>query len=835
MKSEGRFRKFKLNTYWMKRGISIIGMLMLIVPMIWAQGGNRPAPPGKGGNNMPERKIIGLVYDETGQPVPYASVVAFAKRDSALVGGTATDEEGRFILSIRPGVFTIVISYLSYNDHIFNDVNAIHADVYLPPAQLSQNENLLNEVVVEGERTEMELKLDKRVYNIGTDLSSLGSNAADLLDNLPSVEVDVEGNVSLRGSENVRILIDGKPSGLTGLRTQDALRQLQGDMIEKVEVITNPSARYDAEGEVGIINIILKKQKKSGLNGSLTVRAGLPETIGASANLNFNTGKVNYFATYSIDHRKSPGFGKTYQVFTEADTSFSFDSEREHIRGGLSHMVMLGTDIKINQYNSLTLSGSINLADNTNIATMLYHDFNSNEELVQTVEREEVEDELSNSYQLNFYHQKTFKKKGKSLVTQAQWDSRRETELADVLEESSNSWILPLKQRVDNKDADDRFLFQSDFILPFGENAESGKFEAGVKATLRTLDSDYLAEEQDSASNWFELANYSNHMIYKENIYAAYIMIGNKHHRLSYQAGLRAEYADVSTELLETEEYNRRKYLRLFPSAHFSYELNESRFLQLSYSRRLRRPHFWHLIPFYGLSDTRNFASGNPDLDPENTHSFELGYLNQWKSGSLLSSIYYRYSTDVFQRIVESDSLGFLHGFPVNAGNTNSFGVEISGSWQIVKSLSFSGSFNFYRSIGAGSYNGQDLGFDTYSWSARSSLRWNLTRIFSAQSSFRYRGPEETGQGERLASYNLDMGASLDVFSGNGTLTLSARDILNSRKRRSITFGEGFYQESEFQWRSRMVVLSFNYRLNQKKSRSNGMRDGGYDEGDMGM
>ena len=303
---------------------------------------NRPEAR-KGRPDFP--KIRAKVINANKEAVPFANIALYKSSDSTLLKGTATDQNGDFEIAVRPGEYYLKVSFLSYKTATRGGLRVGREGLTLDPIVLQSNTELLDEVEVTAERSQMELKLDKRVFNIEKDLANAGSNAAEILDNIPSVQVDVEGNISLRGSENVRVLIDGKPSTITGSSTADVLRQFQGSMIEQVEVITNPSARYDAEGEVGIINIVLKKEKKKGLNGGIEVVAGYPDNYRTSFNLNYRTQKVNLFTSYGISYRDSPGQGNNFQTFNNPDTSYIYESKSERQRASLSNNLRLGTEL----------------------------------------------------------------------------------------------------------------------------------------------------------------------------------------------------------------------------------------------------------------------------------------------------------------------------------------------------------------------------------------------------------------------------------------------------------------------------------------------------------
>ena len=689
---------------------------------------------------------------------------------------------------------------------------------------LAEDAAQLEEVEVVAEKSQMQLKLDKRVFNVGKDVSNAGGNAAEILDNLPSVEVDLEGNVSLRGSANVRILIDGKPSGLVGISGSDALRQLQGDLIERIEVITNPSARYDAEGEVGILNIVLKKGRKKGMNGSFGLTTGVPENFGASYNLNFRRNKINWFSNFGINYRNSPGGG--FGNFDFLDTGTRYDSEQDRKRKQLSGNIQLGMDWFINPQNTLTTSFLYKKAEGNNTSYITYTDYDADGNITRNEYRDENESEPSFDIEAAMTYEKQFGSKDHTLTIDAKYLENEDLESSTFENGYFDEQAPYLFQNSTNQEYERNILFQTDYIKPLSKNS---KVEMGLKTTLREINNDFELEEQQEDGSFLE--EIDNDLAYTENIYAAYAIYSNQHKALSYQFGLRYEYSDIETRLLNTNQNNPRTYSDFFPSIHFSYELSTSNQFQLSYSRRISRPRFWYLVPFLTFSDTRSLFSVNPDLNPEYTNSVELGYLKYFEKGSLLSSVYYRYRTGVIERVnlIVDEEEGITTRIPVNLSTQNAYGIEFSLSYEFFKWWKVNGNFNFYRAITEGEFEGRVLESDALTWSSRFNNKMTIFKDIDFQTSVRYRAPRITTQGRRLAMISVDTGFSKDILKGKGTITISAKDLFNSRKRRSETDLPNLFSYSEFQWRSRQFLAVFSYRFNQKKKR--GGRRGGYDGG----
>lgn len=770
--------------------------------------------------------IIGKLEDGDKKPVLFANVALYASGDSALVGGIASDEFGNFKIPSEPGNYFLKITYLTLDEKIVSNIVVAAQNLNLGTISMKSNSKVLEELVVRGEKSQMELQLDKRVFNVGKDLSNIGSNASDILNNMPSVTVDVDGNVALRGSQNVRILIDGKQSGMVGMNPAEALRQIPGDLIESIEIITNPSSRYDAEGEVGILNIVMKKNIRYGLNGSFTATAGYPSNFGGSFNINYRKKKVNLIASYGNIYRDGPGRGTSRQEYNSADTSFVYEQNNNRSRGGYSNNFMAGMDYFLNSRNTLTATISYRNSQNSNTSRVEYRDFDFNNNLTRTVIRTENEKEPRNNLEASLNYSKTFDKKGQSLTVAAKYILSDETEAARF-NESTQGEATSIAQRSFNTEDEKNILVQADYVQPFGKE---GKIEAGLKSSIRLLDNDFSVHQQDAKMNWQILPEFDNRLAYDEKIHAAYLMASNQFGKFFMQAGLRGEYSDIATELKKTRQANHRKYFNLFPSVHLSYKLEDTQTIQLSYSYRLSRPGFRDLLPFSNFSDSRVFRAGNPLLNPEYTHSFEAGHLLNMEKGSLLSSVYYRHRLGVVENITSVDSLGFTTITPINLSTGDAYGFEFNLTYDPFNWWKWTANANIFRAINEGFYNDKILKSDTYTWTSRVSSRVTLFKNLDFQSSLNYRAPRKTTQGKDLSQYSIDLGLSRDVLKGRATITASVRDLLNSRKQRRIIENAGYYSRSEFQWRARQFLVTFSYRLNRSKEKEKPDNRGGGDD-----
>ena len=778
-------------------------------------------------NNQPDIFLTGSIEDEQQNPVPFGNVAVHRAADSTLVTGGVSDDEGKFQIPVKSGSYFVKISFLSYQENVITDVTVANTTVNLGVIVLKENSQVLEEVIVKGEKGSMELQLDKRVFNIQKDMSNVGRNASDILGNLPSVTVDVDGTVSLRGSDDVRILIDGKPSGLTS-RDPEALRMLQGNLIDRIEVITNPSSRYDAAGEVGIINIILKKNQDKGVNGTFGANAGYPAQYGGSYSINVRRSKINFFSSYGVEYNKRPGYGDSFQGYSSQDTSFAYTQRNDRIRQEFSHNFTLGLDYFFNDNSSITVSGLYNTGKGTNTAETKYNDLDENGESTRTVIRKEREKEDEENIEGSLNYKKNFKRKDQILTADFKWIKSVDNENTDY-RESVNEGPDSLQRSINFAD-EINWLFQVDYSHPVGKQ---GKIESGIKTATRIINNDYGLDAQDAALNWIPFPQYTNKLIYTERIHAAYLMASNSFGKISAQAGVRGELTDITTELRDPYAFNLQHYFNLFPSASLSYKLHENKTLQLSYSYRINRPHFRNLLPFSNFLDPRVLFGGNPNLRPVFTNSIEAGYLLDWDNGSILSNVYYRYRRNVIQRILaKPDSSGRTVVIPINLSNENAYGVEFNLSLNIQDWWRLNTSANFYRAIMKGVYEGEVLESDTYTWTTRTTSKMTFFKIVDFQASLNYRAPRITTQGKNLSIYSIDLGLSRDIFKGKGTITANVRDLLNSRKRRAVVDRDGYYSNSTFQWRSRQFTFTFTYRLNREKERqrNNNQEDRGEEE-----
>ncbi len=799
------------------------------------QGQQRPNRPG----NRAAAKIAltGVVIDvDTEAPLEFATITLFSQRDSAIAGGNITDIEGKFRIEARPGRYYAKVEFISYQSQIIEQINlsAEQPITDIGTVQLASDANMLAEVEVVEERSTMQMSLDKKIFNVGKDLANTGGSAQDILDNVPSVTVDVDGNVSLRGSGNVRILVDGKPSGLIGIGGTSGLRQLPANLIERIEVITNPSARYEAEGMAGIINIVLRKERKKGLNGSFDFTVGYPANYGTAINLNMRRKKFNFFTNIGVNYRKNPGGGNLYQEFRTSDPTRITDQTREHERGGWGNNFRFGADYYFSEKSIITTSFLYRGSREDNETLLEYRDYleafkPENQTTYTTRSDDEIEEEANLEYVLSY--KRLFDRKGQEFRADLRFQDNNEKESSDFLEQYFDPDLNPngdpdFQQRSANEEGERRMNLQLDYVHPFGKE---GKFETGLFNSLRRIKNDFNVEDRIN-NDWIKDLNLSDDFTYDEGIAAGYAIYGNKIRGFSYQVGLRGELTDVKTELDRQEaETTDTTYFNLFPSAFVNYEFENQNAVQISYSRRIRRPRFWDLNPFFTLSDARNYFSGNPNLGPEFTDSYEIGHIKYWDKGSLSSSIFYRHTTDVIQRIrrdTPEDPDFDSRTQPENLSTRDDIGLEFTFSADALRWWRLDGNVNIFRSIIEGRVDDQIFDADTYTWFGRLTSRMTLWKSVDFQLRFNYRAARETTQGRQRGMGHLDIGLSKEIFNKKGNLTLSVRDAFNTRRRFYTITEDDYFADGDFQWRARTTTLTLSYRLNQQKRRGRGGRRG---------
>lgn len=768
--------------------------------------------------------VKGIVQDSQKIPQEYATVSFLNPESFDEVNSGVTNANGEFELELPTG------------DYLFVVETFMGATVE-KEIQVSSNYNFgvvevegdgvvaLEGVTITGDEQIYRMELDKKVYDLSKDPLAKGSSLSEALENVPSVQVDGEGNVSLRGNENVRILIDGKPSSLIGVsNVADALKSLPADIVERVEVVTNPSARFEAEGSAGIINIILKKGKLRGLNASVNLYGGIPATAGLSANINYRTQKWNLFTNFGYRYAERENRRSTSTTRFGADGTPRYEDMRgkgKRINNGFN--ILLGTEYYLDDKSTFTLSGSFRDGNNKNTSDITYFDFDSSKNLIASSSRtqEELEDDYGIDGNFSFKHE--FNTSGHELNIDARINYSEELE--DGAYREFGDWVDSREKSL-SKEIRNRVILSADYVYPF---AEKGRFEFGLRGELAGTLTDFKVDSLVGDS-WIPNIDYANRTDNQQNVYAAYAQYGQAFGQFSFFAGLRVENSDIKVESIYNNSTIKKNYTDFFPSLFLNYEFLNQDQVQLSYSRRVRRPRGWDLIPFTSYSDNRNMRMGNPELNPQYTDSYELSYVAKLGKLMLTPNIYYSRTKDNIQRYQSINETGVLVTKPVNVGTDERYGGDLTFSYRLFRWWNMMGNVNLYGYTTKGQYidsfiNPQgetvnrttNFDGDGFSWFGRISNTFTLPANINLQISGMYRAGNKTAQREVKPNYGVDLSLSKDLFNDNATLTASVRDVFNSREFKMSSFGEDFYMDSRFRWNVRSVNLSFTYRFNQSK------------------
>jgi len=781
----------------------------------------------------PERqkiKITGSIIEKTSkQPLEYATITFISAKSGKVAGGGITNAKGEFDVDVVAGTYTVKAEFISFTPIELKN-QKYSENTSLPPFALEEDFTQLQQVDVRAEKSTVEIKLDKKVYNVGQDLMVKGGTVSDVLDNIPSVSVDSDGVISLRGNDNVRILIDGRPSN--AINISEALRMIPADAIDKVEVITNPSARYDSEGGGGLLNIILKKGKNQGVNGTLIASVSDPESYGISGNINYKTDQFNLYTTTGYNYRNNPGsaINNTQYLNADGSTRNYIDERRENERIREGYNSNIGFDWYLSKSTTLTNSFNVRKNSGGNPESVLYYNYDANHNYQSTTSR--FNDQNSNSLDAEFNTNLThkFKKEGHKLTIDGSFSVDRDND---------DSAINGGLQITNNKQKQNRNTVQTDYVLPLGKDSQ---FEAGYKGDFNELFTDFEVDTLDINTNT-QLPDfrYTNTLQYKEKINAFYTQYGSKFNKFSVLLGLRFEDSNIDINQLATSDFNHRHYSNLFPSTFLTYELSEKSSVSLSYSKRISRPRGRQINPFSNYSSNINIFKGNPELNPALTDAFDLGYLKRWNKLTLSTSAYFNKTTDSFQFIRRESGdfvTTFINGIeintpvilstPINLATEYRYGFEFTLNYTPFKWWKLNGNFNFFQSDTRGDYSyvnsqneviSQNFDNSANSWFTRVTSKVTLPYKIDWQTNFTYNGPQTSAQGKSLGVASANLGFSKDLFKDKATLALNVQDVFNSRKRIYDTYLPGVLDShSEMQWRKRQITLSFTYRFNRQKT-----------------
>lgn len=747
------------------------------------------------------------------------------------------------------GCYTVKMTAFGYRPFYRDSLcfQPLHPHQELGSIAMQQDDALLKKVEIVHQREVVQLQTDKKVFNVEKQLTAQGGTALDALENVPSVTVDMNGNVSLRGSANVTVLIDGKPSAITGGGRQAALAAIPASSIETITVITQPSAKYDPDGMSGIIDIVLKKNKVKGLNGAVDVSLenGIhPDSLAAyasmlginytlSTNLAYRNDRFNVYGGYSRNHYEGyRGFTQTNETWFGTYDRLEQNRTGTHLRQ--SDLIKVGAELYPSQRSTLGVTCNVNLGVNDRTGNMVYDAFN---DTGQYDRWRRISDDHSNreGYDLEGSYRQTFKEKGPQLDALVQHSSGRGTAegryTENELDWTGGTAAMPhnLKQYVQTDNGSHLSTFQVDYRHPL---SEKGKVATGLKTTRRDLREAYYqatnGESDDSLNNTFD---------YEEYVHAAYGILEGDYRKLHYQAGLRLEQVFVEGQLLQTPTPYTNRYFSAYPSLHIRRTLNETDELSLSYARRVNRPPTRSLNPFARFTDPLNLRKGNPELRPEYTNSVEWGYHARREKWTMTAAVYYRYMTDLIRRVKRIDTSGVATVSWQNLDNGHLYGFEGVVNWRPSTQWKVMLTANVARVLLNGTSGEAELNNAGWNGSARLQSTWTIKESVTAQLSGYYRLPIVLAQGLSDPMYGLDAAVKYTFFDAKMYLNVKCSDVFNTRffayeNREENTF----VSRGKWKWQSRRILLALGYRFgktqpDKKRRKGRGQPTGG----DFGM
>ncbi|SDR95956.1 Outer membrane receptor proteins, mostly Fe transport [Polaribacter sp. KT25b] len=749
-------------------------------------------------------KIIGvLIEDATSLAIPYATVVLHDKTSKKIIVGTTSNDKGAFSITTTHNNFYLEISFMGFKTKTITTFNFINKKADLGNIILTTDKQALDEVVVTGEVSKTVFKLDKRVFNVGADISSTGASALEVLNNVPSVNVNIEGEISLRGSTGVQILINGKPSVLAD-ESSNALGTITADMIESIEVITNPSAKYEASGTAGILNIILKKEEKKGWNGAVSLNTGTPDNHSIGLSLNRRTESFNLFAQLGAGYRSIPK--KSEAINTDLVNNEVIFSNGTESRDETFYNLTLGTDYYINDLNVITLSGNFAYEVEEQPSETNFSYFDATNSLISSWVRNEITDATNPKYTYELNYKKEFKNNEEhTLLFSALGrffgkDQSSEFTNTTISGTDSNS-----EQETETNFKQANYTFKIDYTNPI---SNIYTLETGAQYVINDVGNDY--EVRDVSNGVFVVdEDLTNDFEYNQKVLGVYVTGAYEKEKWGIKAGLRVEHTNLTTLLTNTNEANEQNFTNIFPTLHSSYKVAEDFSLQAGYSKRIYRPGLRDLNPFFNIRNNFNIRVGNPNLQPEFTDSYELTSIYKIGKASLSSSFYHQYTTDMVQQVstyVDNVTIST----PENIGTDSAFGFETNGKYRPNNWLTITGNVNFNYFDRKGSYETQIFDFSGSQWSSKLGSKIGLPADIDLELTGNYQSGYKTVQGSITGFVFLDVGVRKKIFKGKAIVNLGVRDLFESRNFEQFV-SQTTFETYSFTQRGRFVTLGISY------------------------
>ncbi|WP_183576442.1 TonB-dependent receptor domain-containing protein [Mucilaginibacter sp. X5P1] len=779
------------------------------------------------------KKITGTVKDTlTHENIPFVTVALSDPHTKATVKGVQTDINGNFVLENLPaGTFTLRIAYVGYEDMLKENIIISPATGNLNMGELmmkpSKNTSL-KEVVVTGKKAALQNIDGKKVFSVNQSLVSKGGNAADLLQNVPTLQIDGNGNVSLRGSTGVKVLVDGKPSVIANGDITQILQSIPASSIESIEVIANPSAKYDANGE-GIINIILKKNSRPGLNGSVDLGGGTRDNYNGSANLSYQSGKVNLYGNYSVKNGNTYSNGFQYMTFLKPTDSVRYSNETfPSVTRNKIQFLKAGIDYSLAPKSILGISGSLNLRNTHRDEVLSIDNLAANSLPVQSSTRNNTTNNNGNSYELDVDYSQHFKKPKEELTfnfSYAYGNFRNFQEYQTHLINVNGQKALPLDTPLisDIRNNATNYNIQADYILPVGK---TGQFSAGYRSQI-TLGNNNQYAYGVTGTGEFPVYDFTSFFSSNNQVHAVYLNYRDHIADFSYQLGLRAEDSHLNATFRSYDANNslfadpvKVPSKGLYPSVLLTEKLENNSQLQFTFTNRVSRPTARELNSATDFSDPVNYERGNPALRPESINSLELDYNKTWENISFTSGIYYNQINNVIKHI-ESDPVdGVVITTAQNLKRSTTTGLELIGHFDLVKGWDFTANTNIYeRDNDAAPQFG--IAHNTgLSWNANVTSNVSLPERISLQIRADYRAPDMIVQDKNRAVFGMDAAAKYDLPGNRASLIFNANDIFNSRKWAFLRSSDDLLLDFERRTVGSRATLTFSYRFGSSASPS---------------
>jgi outer membrane receptor protein involved in Fe transport len=786
--------------------------------------------------------LTGTVLDSlSGLPLDYVSVKLYSVKDSSVKAGVYTNEKGSIYLEEIPlGKYYIKILFSGYKTKTLENVNFTLEKPIKDIGKIGLNFDKgidLEEVKVIGKKELLINNIDKKVYNVDEDLSVRGGTVNDILNNLPSVEIDQEGKISLRGDGNVTILIDGRPSSISGGNGRSFLESLPANSIERIEIVTNPSSKYDPDGTSGIINIVLKKNKLKGINGNVTLSGGTGNDHNATAGISIRNAKVNLYGNYSYKYYEGYRNSESEIERNLSDNYFKLAQNRTGTDLMINNTARFGSDFYINDRNTLGFSSTFNLGSRERKGDLFNYQYSIDQEIEKYWIRSSSDPSESQSMDFNLNYKIDFKEDRGNIMFDVNHSIGKEAMLGLYSEDYITSFMQndirqDLFQDLKNDEKFNVTTAQIDVIRILPKNI---RLETGVKAILRDSYVDTYSQTQDTITKlYFEdtLSNFEYE--YLEEIFSVYANVGQQIKKFKYQGGLRAERALQAPNLISDTLSFKNEYYNIFPTAFIKYELNKANELSFSYSRRINRPNSENLNPFTSYADPFNLRRGNPELTPEFINSFDFGYTFNKEKISLTASFFYRQTKDVISRIkyfYDNGASAVSYG---NIQSSQSIGPELIVNYK-PKSW-FKNVFSLNGSSVKFTDNVSEIDFNNsgFFWSAKYTGTiefWKKTA--SIQVNARYNSPIVRPQGIVQPRASVDISGEKSLKNNKWAIGFRFTDVFDTKE-----FRLNFEQESialnqymRFKQNTRRFYINLSYKFGKyeiKKARNSG-EGGGFD------